>query len=82
MGEGGDLGFYMRSENSSLDAYVKTELLQNILAKGITMRAISVPEINFVDLKHLLTQLSNKSGIRHNASNRNIYFTSQMPFVL
>lgn len=28
MGEGGELGFYMRSENSSLDAYDKTELLQ------------------------------------------------------
>lgn len=28
MEEGGELEFYMRSENSSLDAYVKTELLQ------------------------------------------------------
>jgi hypothetical protein len=36
------------------------------------MRTFSVPGNNFVDLKHILTQLSNKSGVRHNERNTNL----------
>lgn len=83
MGKGGELGFYMRSENSSLAAYVKTELLQWQDAKHFGQRNynedIFSPWEQLCTLKHFPTQLSTKSGLWGIERNWNIHKWCSFP---